>query len=112
MEKIILYTSSTCPHCRTAKNFLQEKGYAYVEKNVQTDPQATSELNALGVQGVPTFDIGGQVIVGFNPTAVDKALKTKLLLCPSCHKKMSVPKGKGKIRVTCPHCSHKFDVNS
>lgn len=29
--------------------------------------------------------------------------------CPSCKKRLRVPKGKGKIRITCPHCGEKFE---
>ena len=28
--------------------------------------------------------------------------------CPECKKELRVPKGKGKIRITCPHCGHQF----
>lgn len=28
--------------------------------------------------------------------------------CPQCHATVRVPKGKGKIRITCPHCKHQF----
>ena len=28
--------------------------------------------------------------------------------CPECHKELRVPKGKGKIKITCPHCGHQF----
>ena len=34
---------------------------------------------------------------------------TAYLKCPNCGQMLSVPKGKGKIRVTCPKCQHKFD---
>lgn len=29
--------------------------------------------------------------------------------CPSCKEKIRVPKGKGKIRITCPSCGTKFE---
>ena len=29
--------------------------------------------------------------------------------CPNCHKRLRVPKGRGKITITCPHCRTKFD---
>lgn len=28
--------------------------------------------------------------------------------CPECKKELRVPKGKGKIKITCPHCGHQF----
>ena len=28
--------------------------------------------------------------------------------CPQCHATVRVPKGKGKIRITCPKCRHQF----
>ncbi len=28
--------------------------------------------------------------------------------CPQCRATVRVPKGKGKIRITCPHCKHQF----
>ncbi len=44
MEKIKVYTSSTCPYCVMAKEYLAEKGLEYEEKNVQTDKAARQEL--------------------------------------------------------------------
>ena len=28
--------------------------------------------------------------------------------CPRCHQQVRVPKGKGKISITCPKCQEKF----
>ncbi len=39
-------------------------------------------------------------------------IRYKLLRCPSCRQKLRVPKGKGKIRVTCTHCGTRFDAKS
>ena len=33
----------------------------------------------------------------------------KYFKCPSCKQYLRVPKGKGKIEITCPHCHHHFD---
>lgn len=32
----------------------------------------------------------------------------RYLKCKKCGKRMRVPKGKGKIEITCPHCGEKF----
>ncbi len=38
-----------------------------------------------------------------------KHLKThKYYKCPTCRKELRVPKGKGKIKITCPWCKAKF----
>lgn len=36
----------------------------------------------------------------------------KYFICPSCKQIVRVPKGKGKITITCPSCAHKFDKRS
>ncbi len=36
----------------------------------------------------------------------------KYLKCKKCNNKMRVPRGKGKIEVTCPHCGEKFITRS
>lgn len=28
--------------------------------------------------------------------------------CPGCHRTLRVPKGRGKIKISCPHCSREF----
>lgn len=33
---------------------------------------------------------------------------SKVFVCSKCHQKVRVPKGKGKIEITCPKCNYKF----
>ena len=74
MKDIILYTSSTCPYCTLAKEYLEEKGAEFTEKNVQKDPQARKELMAMGHMGVPVVVIGDEEIVGFDKSKIDLAI--------------------------------------
>ena len=74
MEKIKVYTSSTCPYCVMAKEYLAEKGLEYEEKNVQTDKVARQELMKMGYTGVPVVVIGDEEIVGFDKAKIDEAL--------------------------------------
>lgn len=32
----------------------------------------------------------------------------KYYACPQCHRTLRVPKGRGKIKISCPHCSKEF----
>ncbi|MCT4662609.1 MAG: glutaredoxin family protein [Tissierellales bacterium] len=77
MDKVIVYSSNTCPHCTTAKQYLTEKGIAYEEKNVGTDMEARKELMAKGYMGVPVLIIGDEEIVGFDKEKIDKAIEGK-----------------------------------
>lgn len=48
-----------------------------------------------------------------NPRAAWAELRTyKHARCTSCRQRVRVPRGKGKLRVTCPKCGTKFEVRS
>lgn len=36
----------------------------------------------------------------------------KHVQCPRCHRTLRVPRGRGKIEITCPHCHVSFDKRS
>ncbi|AFS77210.1 glutaredoxin [Gottschalkia acidurici 9a] len=74
MSKVTIYTSNTCPHCVTAKEYLKEKGVEYTEKNVQTDPEARKELIQKGYMGVPVIVVGEEEIQGFDKDKLEKTL--------------------------------------
>lgn len=73
-KEVIVYTSNTCPHCITAKEYLTEKGIVFTEKNIQTDPSARKELMEKGIMAVPVVVIDGETIVGFDKNRVDELL--------------------------------------
>lgn len=74
MADVKVFTSSTCPYCISAKEYLKEKGVEYTEKNVQTDKEARKELMAMGHMGVPVLVIDGEEIVGFDKEKIDTLL--------------------------------------
>lgn len=44
--------------------------------------------------------------------AFQEARLYKHASCPNCHQRVRVPRGKGRIRVTCPQCGNKFELKS
>lgn len=58
----------------TAKDYLDEKGAAYTEKNIQTDKAARKELMGMGHMGVPVLVIDGEEVVGFDKAKIDQLL--------------------------------------
>lgn len=112
MKKIIMYSTETWPHCKAAREFLREKGYSFEIKDVNKDLQAQAEFTKRGFQGVPAFVIGDDVVVGLDKNKIESLIDYKVIDCPFCKARLRVPKGKGKIKITCPKCSKSFIVNS
>ena len=44
MKDVILFTTQTCPHCKTAKAFLKQNHIQFVEKDVNVDAAAQQEM--------------------------------------------------------------------
>lgn len=60
--------------CARVKGFLSQKGVPFKERDVAQDPQALSELEALGVMTTPVTVIGEEVIVGFDRARLEQLL--------------------------------------
>jgi glutaredoxin len=58
-----------------AKDFLRQNNIAFEEIDVSRDEAAAQEMiNKSGQMGVPQLDIDGQIIVGFDKSAIKQAL--------------------------------------
>ena len=62
MEPIRMYTTSWCPDCWRAKQFLRERGISFEEINVDEDPDAEELIlkENDGLRKVPTLEMGGR----------------------------------------------------
>lgn len=112
MPEIIIYTTQTCPHCRSAKEYLVSKKIKFIEKDVAHDRVASQELASAKIMGVPAFKINGEFVVGFDKNRIEELIKFEVVKCPSCSQKLRLPAGKGKLRVTCRECSHNFEIRT
>lgn len=76
MEKEIkVYTLPTWPHCKTAKEYLSQKGFAYQEIDVGKDKEAAKEMMKISnSRSVPVIVIEKEVIVGFDTARIDTVL--------------------------------------
>jgi len=73
---IVVYTTSWCPTCRVAKRYLDQRGLAYEEIDIEVVPGAAEQVEQWsgGFRTVPTFMVNGQVIVDFDRPALEAAL--------------------------------------
>lgn len=75
-KKVIVYTTPTCPHCTTAKNYLKGLKIPFRDVNVAQDQKmAEAMVKKSGQQGVPQIEINGRIIVGFNKPKIDELLE-------------------------------------
>ncbi len=73
--RVLIFTTPTCPHCRAAKRYLQQRGIPFTEVDVSRDRRAAMDMvRRSGQQGVPVLDIDGRIVVGFNRAKIDRLL--------------------------------------
>jgi glutaredoxin-like YruB-family protein len=72
-DTVTVYTTTTCPWCTRAKEYLRQKGVPFQEKNIEHDRAAAQEvMRRSGQMGVPVITAGDEVIVGFDRPRLDR----------------------------------------
>jgi len=78
----IIYGAEWCKPCHDAARYLARLGVKVVEKNVEEDALAQREMQAKlkranlpGTASIPIIDVGGRILVGFSPPALQRAVK-------------------------------------
>ena len=73
-----IYSTTWCPYCKMAKDFLNEHKIKFEDINIQEKPEKAKEAVQKSKQtGVPVIEINGKIIVGFNLEALKNAFKIK-----------------------------------
>jgi glutaredoxin len=78
-KSVELYTLSTCPWCRKAKAFLDDKAvdYSYIDYDLADEvvqARIQEEMLARHAGAFPFAKIGDDFIVGYNPDAYTRLL--------------------------------------
>jgi len=81
MKKVSLYTLSTCPWCRKAKQYFTERNipFDFVDYDLAdeaTQKRILQELDAAGATGFPFVKVGAKVIEGYQQELYAKVLKS------------------------------------
>jgi glutaredoxin len=72
---VVLYTTSWCPYCRKARDYLRSRGIDFVEYDIEKDREAAIRKRQLDNRGgVPFAIINGRSISGFSVSAYERAL--------------------------------------
>jgi glutaredoxin-like YruB-family protein len=72
-DTVTVYTTSTCPWCVRAKEYLKQKNVPFQEKNIEFDRAGAQEvMHRTGQMGVPVITAGDDVIIGFDRARLDQ----------------------------------------
>ena len=78
----IVYGAEWCGPCHQAAAFLRGKGVRVVEYDVEKEPKYAQEMQqklaraGKGGGTIPVIDVGGVVLQGYSPGAIERAIKT------------------------------------
>jgi glutaredoxin len=78
---VVLYGTSWCGACAQARKYFSDKHIPFVDKDIEADQMAANELAfkakraRVSFKGVPVIDVRGHLMEGFNPMAVEQALR-------------------------------------
>ena len=82
VPEIIMYCTAWCSDCRRAKVFLQERGIAFREVNIDQHPESEQLVLRVnhGRRKVPTFEVEGRyfAVSPFNPYQLAEGLNIPL----------------------------------
>lgn len=72
--EVVVYSSDTCSYCKMVKEYLNDKGVDFEEKNISQDNEARKELIDAGFMGVPVVYIDDEVVQGFDKDKLEELL--------------------------------------
>ncbi len=74
-KKVTVYSTSTCPYCNKAKQFLKDNGVEFESIDVSVNQEKAQEMvDKSGQMGVPVLDIDNEIVVGFDKGRIKTAL--------------------------------------
>ena len=72
---IKVYSTKTCSHCKTAKEYFSSKNIDFESIDIGDDAIARQEMLDAGHRSVPIIDINGTIVSGWDKSKVESLLK-------------------------------------
>ena len=73
-ENIVVYVRPNCPECDEVVRYLENRGLHFRVRDVERDPDAQEDLDALGYSDVPVTFLDEVAVVGFDANILDASL--------------------------------------
>ena len=75
VEPVVLYSTDWCGNCKMTRAYLRENNIPFFEYDVDKSPEGQRQYKALQGNGVPLLLVKNNVVRGFNPQAIQDALR-------------------------------------
>jgi len=85
-NQIIMFSTTWCGVCGQARRWFDNKGIKITELDVEKDPKARAQMQALAkkagfpaerLSGVPVIWVMGRMLAGFNPQTIERIIQSK-----------------------------------
>ena len=73
---VLIYSADWCGACRAAKRYMDDRGIAYEERNVDNPDNRDEMIAKAGPGGIPVFDVNGSILRGFSPQMLEQLIQT------------------------------------
>ena len=75
VEPVVLYGTSWCANCKQTRAYLRKNKIPFFEYDVEQSPEGQRQFKALQGNGVPLLLVKNNVLRGFNPDAINRAMR-------------------------------------
>ncbi|MEW6025971.1 MAG: glutaredoxin domain-containing protein [Planctomycetota bacterium] len=75
MKTVKVYSTSSCPWCVRAKEYLRKKNIPFDDIDVGRDVEKAKEMVKIsGQMGVPVITVDNEVVIGFDQNKLEQLL--------------------------------------
>ena len=76
---VLMFSTGWCPHCKRARQFFQANGIDVVDRDIEADAAAASELKRrTGGKAIPLIDVDGKQLRGFDESETLQAVASSV----------------------------------
>ncbi|MBW2494018.1 MAG: hypothetical protein JRE43_04640 [Deltaproteobacteria bacterium] len=70
----LLYYAEWCGYCRKTRAELDRRGVAYQLLDIENPATLEELVEKTGQRGIPVLDVGGKILIGYDPEGLDRLL--------------------------------------
>lgn len=75
VEPVVLYGTSWCGNCKMTRAYLRKNHIPFFEYDIEQSPEGQRQYKILQGNGVPLLLVKNNVIRGYNPEAINRAMR-------------------------------------